>query len=102
MSEPVAPIDSRRLQLDATQMKQLRELFVSQGYILLKGVVASRCVELQIDSINRQLYPSNEMSVERAKDSIAEARELNAILQILDELEGDEARWYTVTPERRP
>lgn len=101
MSEAVEPILTRRLHLDATQAKLLQELFLSQGYILLKGVVASRCVELQIESINRQLYPTNEISSEIAKDSLAEARDYNAILQTLDDLEANKARWYTVTPERR-
>ncbi len=100
-ADPVEPILTRQTHLDATQAKLLQEVFVSQGYILLKEVVASRCVELQVESINRQLYPSNEASQAISAEKLAHARELNTLLQTLDELEQDKARWYVVTPERR-
>lgn len=101
MADPVDPIVASRFFADATQRKLLQDLFVSPGYSLLKELVVSRCIERQVDSINLQLYPLNEISVEKAKDALAEARFLSSTLELLDELQSKEASWYTVQLNHR-
>lgn len=101
MPDPVDPIVANRFNADPTQRKLLQDLFVSPGYSLLKELVVSRCVEKQVETMNLQLFPDNETSIERARDSLAQARFMSNALELLDELEKKEALWYTVQLNHR-
>lgn len=96
-----ATIIVTRQPLDATQQGLLRKLFDSPEFSLFKEMVASRCTDKQVSAMNAALYPENEEASEVAAKDIGIARELNAVLDILDDLEKQEEEWWTVKIEPR-
>lgn len=97
---PVTIIVTRQ-PFDATQKGLLRKLFDSPEFSLFKEMVASRCTDKQVSAMNAALYPESETASEVAAKDIGVARDLNAVLDILDDLEKQEEEWWTVKIEPR-
>lgn len=89
------------LPADATQRDHLEKLFTSQGFSLLKEIVAAHCIKAQTEHLNRVMYPKNEVNTVIGSDKLEEAVFLNAMLDKLDEIEKKEQNWFTVTLEHR-
>lgn len=94
-----ATIICSRLPADATQRGDLEKLFGSPAFLFLKEMVASRCIEAQVESMNAGLYGDNEAAVEKKAAALNRASDLNKILDLLDDLSGKEDEWFTVKLE---
>lgn len=84
---------------DATQQAELRKLFASSGYLILKEMVAARCSEAQVHAMTALLYPENDVAVADQKTNKDLAIQLNAFLDMLDDFEKKDQDWFTVKVE---
>lgn len=101
MPKTPVPITANRITVDAIQRKQLTELFTSPGFSLLKELIASHCAESQVQAVNRQMYPENELNDQHATAALKRARAFAGTLDVLDELEAGGDKWFTVKIEYR-
>lgn len=94
-----ATIIYARLPVDATQRGDLEKLFGSPAFLLLKELVAARCIVDQVDSMNAALYPESESAKEKQSVTQASAADWNKVLDRLDDLSKGEQEWFTVKLE---
>lgn len=94
-----ATITCSRLPVAPTQRGDLEKLFGSPAFLLLKELVAAHCIVAQVDSMNAALYPGNDAAEDKRKLEQEKAAEWNAVLDMLDELSGNEQEWFTVKLE---
>jgi hypothetical protein len=88
-----------RIPVDPTQRADLEKLFGSPAFLLLKEMVAASCITCQVDAMNAALYPDNEDAETEVKSCRAKAAGYNNVLDILDDMSGEEENWFTVKLE---
>ena len=86
--EPCAP----------AQRASLEALFASPGLLLLKEVIASRCIGHQVEAMNAKLYSENDHAQVSAALNTEKAAKYNQLLDLLYDLEAEQ-NWFTVKLE---
>lgn len=94
-----ATITCSRLPVAPTQRGDLEKLFSSPTFLLLKELVAARCIDAQVKSMNAALYPANEAAKEQQTTQQEAAINWNNVLDRLDDLSSGEQEWFTVKLE---
>lgn len=85
--------------VDSTQHNDLEKFFGSPTYLLLREVVASKCIEAQVNSMNAALYPNNTDADAIRILEQTKAANYNTVLDLLDDISQDPQKWVTVKME---
>ena len=93
-------IVTQKFIIEDVQKDQLRTLFSSPAYGLLREVIAAHCAEHQVDFVNKTMY-DNENARAQAMESEAKARRFNSALNVLDDIEKIEDQWFRISLEQR-
>lgn len=94
-----ATIIVTRPAVGATQRADLEKLFASPSYLLLREIVASRCIAHQAEAMNAALYPDNEDAKVRFEVERQKASDCNKVLDMLDDLQEKAEEWTVVKLE---
>jgi len=97
----VDTIIANQLPLDATKVAAIQQTIASEGYSLLKEIVAARCAVHQISGLASLMYDNNGSQVKIGENHIQLAKRFQNTLDVLDELERDKEGWATVKIENR-
>lgn len=92
-------ISPQQHRLEAARSDELRKLFESGPFILLREVIAANCVMAQLASMNALVYPDNELAKTDMVTASQDAIKLNSFLDLLDDLVKTEEKWFTITLE---
>lgn len=87
--------------LDASQADQLRKLFVSPEFTILKELLVSKCIEAQLSAVYALVYPNSPKATNDLAGATSEAVKVNALLDLLDDLEKNEEKWTVIQVEQR-
>lgn len=80
----------------------LKTTFESQGYLLLKELLAANAVKFQSDANNREPYAAdNAVVAEQVSAAKTKAAVYCAFLDALDDIERNPAMWLRVKLEQR-
>lgn len=89
-----------RIPLEQTQQDQLRTLFASPGWLILREVLSAHCVEAQAEFLDASMY-ENDVATGRASAAQTKAKLFNDTLDVLDGLQGKMDEWYRINLEQR-
>ena len=81
--------------LEPVQKEHIKKMMDSSGYSLFKEVLAAKCVVSQVKSMNSMLYPETERALETSQLEAKKAAKYRNFLDFLDELEKNDADWFT-------
>lgn len=85
--------------LDAQKVSDLEKLFGSSGYSTLKEIIVSKCLVEQMHYLQRSMYPDKGQNNEMAEECRKKAEQINAALDLLDDIEKKNQEWAVVTLE---
>jgi len=86
--------------LSSQQRDELNGVFSSPGYSLLKRVLASHCLREMVIAANKGLYEStSEIALTQSKHHRSRAEYINALLDVLDDIEAKEDEWFIASLE---
>jgi hypothetical protein len=91
---------STKIPIDEPQKDQLRTLFASPAYLLLREVIVAHCTEHQMDFANKSMY-ANENAKEQAEVARSQASRFMGALDVLDDLQKIEDQWFRIALETR-
>jgi hypothetical protein len=94
-----ATIIARQVPVDAMQRGKLQKLVASTEFILLREVIASHCALEQVKAMEASLYPKSEDALKAVELHQDRAIKANNCLEMLDALQLDEQKWFTVKLE---
>lgn len=93
-------ISTIKIQIEQAQQDQLRTLFASPGWTVLREVLSAHCVEAQAAFMDASMYATENATV-KADAERAKAMGYNMTLDVLDAVEGNMEEWYRITLEQR-
>lgn len=82
------------------QKKELRTLFASPAYGLLREIIVAHCTVHQADFSNKSMYP-NENAEEQAKQAKLDAMRFMVTMDVLDDVGKLEEEWFLISLEQR-
>lgn len=86
--------------IEDAQKDQLRTLFNSAGYALLREVIAAHCASHQVGFMNKAMYSNENAKAQAETDRQAAARFMET-MDVLDGLEKIEDQWFRINLEQR-
>ena len=81
--------------LEPVQKEHIKKMMDSSGYSLFKEVICAKCVVSQVKAMNSSLYPDTERALETSKIETLKAARYRNFLDFLDEIEKNDADWFT-------
>lgn len=82
------------------QKQDLRTLFASPAYGLLREIIVAHCTEQQVDYANKSMY-SNDNAAEQASAAKEKAQRYMATMDVLDDMGKLEEEWFLISLEQR-
>jgi len=89
-----------RVPIEPSQTDQLRTLFASPGWTVLREVLSAHCVESQCAFLDASMY-NGETATGTAAIAKDVAVRFNTALDVLDVVQGNMDEWYRITLEQR-
>jgi len=95
-------LSANEIKLDDLRSNQLRELLASPGMATLVEIIASSCAKKQLEAVESMVYSETNPQAEvRGKAALAVAGRYQMALDVLDELQRSEEKWFTIAVEHR-
>lgn len=91
---------AKKIPLEPAQADQLKTLFASAGFGILREVIAAHCAVAQVDYMNSSLYETDNAE-NKALIAKLKAIEFNHALDVLDRLGQLEQEWFRINLEQR-
>lgn len=93
-------ISATRVPIEQAQQDQLRTLFASPGWNVLREILSSHCAEAQAAYMDASMYVT-ENATNKATAEKARAVDYNTTLDVLDAVQEKMDEWYRITLEQR-
>lgn len=93
-------ISATKVPIEPKQQDNLRTLFASPGWLILREVLSAHCNEAQAAFLDASMYATENAS-DKATDEKAKAIAYNMTLDVLDLVQSNEEEWYRITLEQR-
>lgn len=86
--------------IEESQKDQLRTLFASPAYGLLREILVAHCTQHQVAFVNKSMY-ENENAIAQADDARVQASRFNGVLDVLDDIQKKEEQWFRINLDQR-
>lgn len=86
--------------IEPKQAEDLRALFTSPGYAVLREIIAGHCAAAQVQFMNTSLY-DNENAAAQGKEFLERAIQFNAALDVIDLVAASEEKWVRTQVETK-
>lgn len=93
-------IETVRVPVEPTQQDNLRTLFASPGWLILREILSAHCVESQAAFLDASMYESENAS-DKATSAKDAAVRFNTALDVLDGIQGNVDEWFRIMIEQR-